>query len=302
MYREIQAKTLLSTIQGDDPVFGLKYNLNLYRGCEHQCIYCDSRSECYGIENFHDVLVKVNAIELLEKELARKRIKGTVGFGSMSDPYTRAELTYGLTHKALEVLARRGFPAHLITKSDLILRDIDLIAAVNRVHCSVCFTLTTTDDALAREVEPGAPLPSARLSAMRRLAERGIPAGPRADLDGARDGAREGLERLARSAREVDASLPQLVESARAKVDYQFQRLQEGLSGKVRHRLERAHPEWPRLRHYLLPGDRLQERRLASLEVVAYRGAAVADDLCGWAAAHARALAGGVNEHLIVEL
>lgn len=177
MYIEIQAKTLLATVPGDDKIFGLKYNLNLYRGCEHQCIYCNSRSECYGIENFRDVLVKVNAIELLEKELARKRIKGTVGFGSMSDPYTRAELTYGLTHKALEVLARRGFPAHLITKSDLILRDIDLIAAVNRVHCSVCFTLTTTDDALAREVEPGAPLPSARLSAMRRLAERGIPVG-----------------------------------------------------------------------------------------------------------------------------
>ena len=71
----------------------------------------------------------------------------------------------------------------------------------------------------------------------------------------------------------MDASLPQLVESARAKVDYQFQRLLEGLAGKVRHRLEREHPEWPRLRHYLLPGDRLQERRLASLEVVAYRGA-----------------------------
>jgi DNA repair photolyase len=86
-------------------------------------------------------------------------------------------LTYGLTHQALEVLARRGFPAHLITKSDLILRDIDLLAEVNRVHCSVCFTLTTTDDALARQVEPGAPLPSARLAAMRQLAERGIPVG-----------------------------------------------------------------------------------------------------------------------------
>ena len=116
MYREIQAKTLLSTIQGDDPLFGLKYNLNLYRGCEHQCIYCDSRSECYGIEDFRDVLVKVNAIELLQKELATKRVKGTVGFGSMSDPYTRAELTYNLTHRALEVLAQRGFPAaHLTT-------------------------------------------------------------------------------------------------------------------------------------------------------------------------------------------
>lgn len=137
---------------------------------------------------------------------------------------------------------------------------------------------------------------------LRRLAERGIPASPRADLEGARGAARDGLERLARSAREVDASLPQLVESARAKVDYQFQRVLEGVVGKVRHRLEREHPEWPRLRHYLLPGDRLQERRLASMEIVAHRGAAVVDDLSDWAAAHARALTGGVNEHLVVEL
>jgi DNA repair photolyase len=177
MYREIKAKTLLSTIKGDDPVFGLKYNLNLYRGCEHQCIYCDSRSECYGIEDFRDVLVKINAIELLQKELAGKRVKGTVGFGSMSDPYTRAELKYGLTHSALEVLARMGFPAHLNTKSILIERDTDLLVEVNRVHCSVCFSITTTDDELARKVEPGAPPSSARFAAMRRLAERGIHAG-----------------------------------------------------------------------------------------------------------------------------
>ena len=177
MYREIQAKTLLSTIKGEDPVFGARYNLNLYRGCEHQCIYCDSRSECYGIENFRDVLVKVNAIDLLQKELASKRIKGTVSFGSMSDPYTRAELKYGLTHAALEVLARMGFPAHLNTKSTLIERDIDLLAEVNRVHCSVCFSITTTDDDLARKVEPGAPSSSERFAAMRALAQRGIPVG-----------------------------------------------------------------------------------------------------------------------------
>ena len=137
---------------------------------------------------------------------------------------------------------------------------------------------------------------------LRRLAERDVPAGPRGDLEAAHAGALAGLARLAGSVREVDASLPQLVESARAKVDYQFQRLREGLTGKVRHRLERAHPEWPRLRAYLLPGDRLQERRLASLEVVARGGPGVVDDLCGWAAEHARALAGGVNEHLVVEL
>ncbi len=177
MYREIQAKTLLATVNGEDEIFGLKYNLNLYRGCEHQCIYCDSRSECYGIENFRDVLVKINAIELLKKELASKRVKGTVGFGSMSDPYTRAELTYGLTHQALEVLAQRSFPAHLITKSDRILRDLDLLVEINRVHCSVCITITTADDELARKIEPGAPPSSARFAALNQLAQRGIHAG-----------------------------------------------------------------------------------------------------------------------------
>ncbi len=139
-------------------------------------------------------------------------------------------------------------------------------------------------------------------AALRRLAERSVPAGPRADLDRARADALGGLDRLAASSREVDTSLPQLVESARAKVDYQFQRLLDGLVGKVRHHLERGHPEWPRLRHYLMPGDRLQERRIASLEVVAHRGRAVVPALCDLAAEHVRALAGGVNEHFLVEL
>lgn len=176
MYHEIQAKTMLAST-GNDPVFGLRYNMNLYRGCEHQCIYCDSRSLCYGIENFRDVLVKVNAIELLEKELTRKRVKGTVGFGAMSDPYTHAELKYGLTAQALQTLLRFGFPAHLNTKSDLILRDIDVLADLARIHCSVAFSITTTDDDLARILEPGAPPPSARFAAMRALAERGVAAG-----------------------------------------------------------------------------------------------------------------------------
>lgn len=177
MIREIQAKTLLATVRGDDRVFALSYNLNLYRGCEHQCIYCDSRSECYQIENFKDVLVKVNAVELLEKELPRKRVKGTIGFGSMSDPYTHAERRYQLTSQALAVIQRFGFPVHLNTKSDLILKDADVLAQINRVHASVCFSITTAEDALAKKLEPGAPLPSARFAAMAVLAERGLPVG-----------------------------------------------------------------------------------------------------------------------------
>jgi len=88
MIREIQAKTLLGRVKQPDDWFGLRYVINLYRSCQHQCIYCDSRSECYRIEDFnHDVLVKTNAIDLLREELARKRVKGTIGTGSMNDPY-----------------------------------------------------------------------------------------------------------------------------------------------------------------------------------------------------------------------
>src|SRR5512135_1502250 len=114
MIKEIQAKTLLSSTTLPDTLFGIKYTMNLYRGCQHQCIYCDSRSLCYGIEDFHDVLVKVNAIELLERELSRKRVKGVIGTGSMSDPYTPAERQYNLTGRALQVIAAHQFPILII--------------------------------------------------------------------------------------------------------------------------------------------------------------------------------------------
>jgi hypothetical protein len=134
------------------------------------------------------------------------------------------------------------------------------------------------------------------------MAERELPEGPRESLERAHRASLEGLAEFSERARSVDASLPQMVESARAKVDFQFQRLHEGLAGKVRHRLERQHPEWLRLRYYLLPGDRLQERRLASLEVVAYRGRAVTAEISALAAEHARRLAEGENPHYILEL
>ena len=177
MIKEIRAKVLLSHIKPSDDWFGLRYNMNLYRGCEHQCIYCDSRSACYQIENFSDVLVKVNAIELLRKELASKRVKGTIGTGSMHDPYTPAEMKYGLTGQALEVIAQFRFPVSIFTKSDLILKDLDTLCVINRVHASVSFSVTTTDDDLAKKLEPGAPLVSDRLRAMRILSARGIHTG-----------------------------------------------------------------------------------------------------------------------------
>ena len=178
MIKEILARTLLSSVKTPDPIFGLKYNLNLYRGCQHQCIYCDSRSECYQIEDFnHDVLVKVNAAELLDKELAHKRIKGAIGFGSMNDPYMPLEEDRHLARRALEVIARHRFPVHILTKSELVLRDLDLLKEINREQAVVGFTITTTDDELAHKLEPGASLPSRRFAAMRALAAEGIPTG-----------------------------------------------------------------------------------------------------------------------------
>lgn len=176
MIIEIQAKTMLASVRGDD-YFGHRYNFNIYRGCEHRCIYCDSRSECYGIENFEDILVKVNAIDLLSQELPRKRVKGVVGTGSMSDPYTPVEKRYQLTRQALSLLARHGFGVNLITKSDMVTRDGDVLVEVNRSFASVCFTLTTTEDELARKLEPGAPPPTRRLAAMRMLADLGLHVG-----------------------------------------------------------------------------------------------------------------------------
>jgi DNA repair photolyase len=178
MIKEIQAKTILNSVRQPDTWFGLKYNLNLYRGCQHQCIYCDSRSLCYQIKDFdHEVLVKVNAVELLRDEIARKRVKGTIGTGSMNDPYMPVETKYGLTRRALEVIAEFRFPVHIITKSDLVLRDLDILKRINEVYAAVSFTVTTAEDELARRVEPGAPRPSARFHAMKVLASHGIHTG-----------------------------------------------------------------------------------------------------------------------------
>jgi DNA repair photolyase len=176
MIKEIQAITLLARVKAPDDWFGLYYSMNLYRGCQHQCIYCDSRSECYQIEDFdHDVLVKANAIELLRKELAGKRVIGTIGTGSMNDPYMPLEAQVQLTRRALESIAEYGFPVHIITKSDLVLRDIDLLETISRkTYAAVTFTVTTADDALSKRLEPGAPPSSRRLAALQSLSQRGI--------------------------------------------------------------------------------------------------------------------------------
>ena len=177
MIKEIQAKTILNHVKQPETYFGLKYNMNLYRGCQHQCIYCDSRSECYQIENFADIHVKVNAIDLLADALPRKRVRGTIGFGSMNDTYMPVERKYKLTRRALEVVAKHQFPVHIITKSDLVLRDLEILREINRVYAAISFTITAADDDLARKIEPGAPPSSARFAAMRALADVGIHTG-----------------------------------------------------------------------------------------------------------------------------
>jgi len=175
MIKEIRAKTLVSRISGIDSIFGLDYNLNLYRGCQHRCIYCDSRSQCYGIEHFdRDVLVKINAVEILKDELPRKRKKGIIGTGSMNDPYMPLEEQVQLTRRTLETIAEHRFGVHVITKSDLVVRDIDILLKISRVSAAVSLTITTADDVLCRIVEPGAPPSSARFRAMQRLSQAGI--------------------------------------------------------------------------------------------------------------------------------
>jgi DNA repair photolyase len=179
MIREIQARTLLARVRGPDEWFGLYYTMNLYRGCQHQCIYCDTRSETYQIENFdHDILIKANAIEVLRRELAGKRVIATIGTGSMNDPYMPLETEKRLTRRALETIAEAGFPVHVITKSDLVLRDLDLLEMIcEKTYATVTFTITTAEDVLSRTLEPGAPTSSKRFAALRTLGVRGIPAG-----------------------------------------------------------------------------------------------------------------------------
>lgn len=154
------------------------YNgMNIYRGCTHGCIYCDSRSLCYQFTHpFEDVEVKQNAPELLEKVLKAKRQKCMIGTGSMSDPYMHCEEELCLTRKCLEIILRNGFGVAVQTKSDRILRDLDLLDEINRsAKCVVQMTLTTYDDDLCRILEPNVCNTKQRIRVLEIMQERGIP-------------------------------------------------------------------------------------------------------------------------------
>jgi DNA repair photolyase len=171
----IQAKSILSKLKdAPDSWFGITYNMNLYRGCQHQCIYCDSRSECYKIDDFAKIRYKENALELLQKELKSKKERATIGTGSMNDPYMPVEKELGLTRKALQLVSQYKFPVHIITKSNLVLRDTDILQQISNVYASVSITITTTDDQLGRIIEPVAPNSSERFGTIRQLSQKGI--------------------------------------------------------------------------------------------------------------------------------
>lgn len=171
----IKTKTILQKVKYGTSWYGVDYNMNLYRGCSYGCIYCDSRSNCYHIENFDQVKGKENALEILEKELQTKRSKGVIGIGSMSDTYNPFEEKKKLTRGALQLILKYNFGVAIDTKSDRILRDLDLLKAINHQNnVIVKFTITTAKDDLSRLIEPYASLPSQRLAAIKELSANGI--------------------------------------------------------------------------------------------------------------------------------
>jgi DNA repair photolyase len=175
---EIKAKTLLSSYHPNSTWFGHHYNLNIYKGCSHGCIYCDSRSDCYRIEDFDVVCSKENALMILEKELKSKRKKGVIGSGAMSDPYNPQEKIHQLTRQSLLLIDRYRFGVSLTTKSRLIERDLDILIQIKK-HSAVLvlMTITTADDDLAAIIEPGASKTSQRFETLRKFANAGIPTG-----------------------------------------------------------------------------------------------------------------------------
>lgn len=158
-------------------ILSAKNGMNLYRGCCHGCIYCDSRSNCYQIEHdFEDIEVKENAIELLEGKLQRKRSKCMLGTGSMTDPYIPLETELQNVRKALLLTEKYGFGFTLITKSNRVLRDIDLLKRINeKTKCVVQMTLTTYDEELCKKIEPNVSTTKERFETLKKLNEAGIP-------------------------------------------------------------------------------------------------------------------------------
>lgn len=170
----VPAKTILQRNKSSD-WFGNDYNMNLYRGCCHGCIYCDSRSECYRVENFDTVRAKENALKVLRDELRQKVRKGIIGTGAMSDPYNPFERKELLTRHSLELINAYEFGITVITKSPLIIRDIDVYKDISEHSPVLCkMTITTADDELCRLIEPNVAPASERFEALAKMSESGL--------------------------------------------------------------------------------------------------------------------------------
>jgi DNA repair photolyase len=183
---ELEAKTLLRIHKKVDSWFLSRYNMNLYRGCSHNCVYCDGRAEKYNVEGeFGSVVsVKINAVDLLRKELTstRRRTMLKPGYillgGGVGDSYQPADQTYQLSRKTLELLKENKFPVHILTKSLLVKHDLDLIQQINKkTRAIVSMSFSSVDDQISSLFEPGVPPPSKRLALLKQFKQTGIPCG-----------------------------------------------------------------------------------------------------------------------------
>lgn len=158
-------------------ILSAKNGMNVYRGCTHGCIYCDSRSTCYQMKHdFEDIEVKQNAPRLLEDALRRKINFCMIGTGSMCDPYMHCEEKLEITRSCLKIIDKYGFGATLITKSNRVLRDLDLLKSINqKAKCVVQMTITTFDDELCKIIEPNVSVTSERIKVLHTLKENGVP-------------------------------------------------------------------------------------------------------------------------------
>jgi DNA repair photolyase len=176
----VQARQLLTPLHASDHFFHSDYNLNLYRGCSHGCIYCDSRSVCYQLDRFDQVRVKEDALSMLREELRRKRKPGLVSTGAMSDPYNPFEKELEVTRGALLLLKQYGFGAGFTTKSSLAARDAGVLYDISRTSpVRACFSITCAEDALSLALEPNASPSSKRFEALETLSRAGVFAGVR---------------------------------------------------------------------------------------------------------------------------
>jgi len=173
----IPAKTII-TRMGSSSWFGVWYNMNIYRGCSHGCIYCDSRSDCYRNTEFDTVKVKENALQIIRDELRRKVKAGVISTGAMSDPYNPVEKELKLTRNALELMNAFGFGVSICTKSALIARDVDVLQDIKAFSPVLAkISITAADDGLCKKIEPYVSTTSQRLEALAKLAESGIYSG-----------------------------------------------------------------------------------------------------------------------------